>query len=72
MRLQVRVHYQSLFAAEKSGEVTEVPGFFVQDLIVVNQNHQKEGIIGGQLACLCPVLVSQHLIPTRQNCPSSF
>lgn len=65
-------HYLFFFAAEKYEEVAEVPGVFVQDHIVVNPNKQKEEVTGEQLACLVPVLVSQHLIPTRQNCLSSL
>lgn len=65
----MRGNYYSFFTVEKQDEVREVSDVFVQDCIVVNQNQQKEENTGGQPI---PVLVSQHLNPTRQNCLLHF
>lgn len=51
MRLEVGGHYYSLFAAEKQGEVTKVPGVFAQ-IIEQSVNQQKEEFTGVKLACL--------------------
>lgn len=62
-------NYYSFFTVEKQDEVREVSDVFAQDCIVVLQNQQKEENTGGQPI---PVLVSQHLNPTRQNCLLHF
>lgn len=68
--LEVGGHYYSLFAAEKQGEVTKVPGIFAQ--IIEQSVNQKEEFTGVKLACLCPDPGQLAPNPYMTKSPISF